>query len=126
MFESEFCKVEYIEKYNAVFCQWKKFCKLDDYRNPFEFGLNLINKKSATIWITDTTNGFENELEDTQWLLDNFIPKTMNSSCDTIIFIIKNSSPLKNEIDAQTKALSQYFTVKQVESLNKINFLKEM
>ncbi|MBN2722229.1 MAG: hypothetical protein JXQ77_05370 [Campylobacterales bacterium] len=121
MFETEFCKVEYLEKYSAVFCQWKKFCKSDDYRNPFEFGLKLIFDQNATAWITDTTNGFENEPEDTQWLLENFIPKTINSSCDTIIFIIKNNSPLKNEIDEQTKALSQYFNVKRIESLDEIS-----
>jgi len=120
MFESECCKIEYLEKYNAVFCQWKKFCKSDDYRNPLEFGLKLIKEKNATVWITDTTNGFESELKDTQWLLKNFVPKTINSSCDTIIFIIKNNSLLKNEIDEQTKALSQYFKVKQIESLDKI------
>ena len=122
MFESEFCKIEYLEKYNAVFCQWKKFCKSDDYKNPLEFGLKLIQDKNATEWITDTTNGFESEPEDTKWLLENFIPKTIDSSCDTIIFIIKNNSPLKKEIDEQTKALSQYFKVKQTESLDKINF----
>jgi len=118
MFESEFCKIEYLEKYNAVFCQWKKFCKADDYRNPFEFGLNLIKDKNATVWITDTTNGFVNEPEDTKWLLKNFIPKAIKSSCDTIIFVIQNNSPLKNEIDEQTKELSQFFNVKQVENLD--------
>ena len=122
MFESEFCKIEYLKKYNAVFCQWKKFCESDDYRKPFEFGLKLIQDKNATVWITDTTNGFENKPEDTQWLLENFIPKTMDSSCDTIIFIIKDNSSLKNEIDKQAKALSQYFNVKQIESLDTINF----
>ncbi|WOE68851.1 transglutaminase family protein [Hydrogenimonas thermophila] len=122
MFESKFCKVEYLEKYNAVFCHWKKFCKADDYRIPFEFGLKLIKNKNATAWITDTTNGFENEPEDRKWLLDNFIPKTIDSSCSTIIFIIKNNSPLKNEIDEQTKALSQFFSVKQVENLDILYF----
>ena len=118
MLETEFCKVQYLEKYNAVFFQWKKFCTSDDYRTPFEFGLNLINEKNATTWITDTTNGFENEQEDTQWLLENFIPKTIKSSCDTIVFIIKENSPLKNEIDAQSKALSEYFNVQQVQSMD--------
>lgn len=118
MFESEFCKIEYLKKYNAVFCQWKKFCKADDYRTPFEFGLKLIEEKNATVWITDTKNGFENEPEDTKWLLEDFIPKAVKSSCETIIFIIQNNSPLKNEIDEQIKALSLYFDVKQVESLD--------
>jgi len=117
MFETEFCKIEYLEKYNAVFCQWKNFCTSDDYRDPFEFGLQLIKDKNASVWITDTRDGFENEPEDTQWLLENFIPKTIDSSCDTIVFIIQNNSPLKNEIDEQTKALSQYFYTRQIENI---------
>jgi len=88
MYETKFCKVEYLQKHNAIFCQWKQFCKGDDYRNPFEHGLKLINEKHATTWITDTTNGFENESEDTVWLLESFMPQVIESSCDTIVFII--------------------------------------
>jgi hypothetical protein len=117
MFDSEFCKIEYLENDNAVFCQWKKFCQFEDYRIPLEFGLKLINEKGATIWITDTTNGFENESEDTQWLLENFIPKTIDSTCNTIIFIIPKDSPLKHEIEVQSQALSQYFNVKEINKL---------
>ena len=117
MYKTKFCKVEYLQKHNAIFCQWKQFCKAKDYRSPFEYGLKLINEKNATVWITDTTNGFENESEDTVWLLENFIPKTIESSCDTIVFIIKKDSPLKDEIDGQTNALSEYFSVRQIEKL---------
>jgi len=117
VYETKFCKVKYLQKYNAIFCQWEQFCKGDDYRNPFEYGLKLINEKNATVWITDTTNGFENESEDTTWLLESFMPKIIESSCDTIVFIIKENSPLKDEIDGQTKLLSQYFTVRQIEKL---------
>ncbi len=117
MFETEFCKIQYLESHNAVFCQWQKFCNSDDYRSPLKFELKLINEKNATMWITDTTNGFENEPEDTLWLLENFIPKTINSSCETIVFIIQDDSPLKEEIEQQAKALSQYFKVKQLNSL---------
>jgi hypothetical protein len=117
MYETKFCKVTYLQKYNAVFCQWKQFCKADDYRNPFEYGLKLIHEKNATVWITDTTNGFENESEDTVWLLESFMPKIIESSCDSIVFIIKKDSPLKDEIDGQTKALSEYFNVRQIEKL---------
>ena len=77
--------------------------------------MKLIHEKNATVWITDTTNGFENEREDTEWLLENFIPKAIDSSCNTIVFIIKKDSSLHVEINEQTKALSQYFNVKQIE-----------
>jgi len=120
IFETEFCKIEYMQKYNGIFCKWKKFSKFDDYRKPLEFGLHLIKLTNATTWITDTTNGFQSTLQDTQWLLENFIPKTINSTCKTIIFIIKNDSPIKNEINKQTEALSHHFTVKQVQNLNEV------
>jgi len=124
MFKSEFCEIKYLAQHNAVYCQWKAYCQYEDYRKPLEFGLDLINKNSANIWITDTTNGFESHKEDTKWLLENFIPNTINSSCDTLIFIIKNNSPLKNEIDEQSKALSQYFDVREVANLNNL-YLEE-
>lgn len=117
MYKTKFCKVNYLENQNAILCEWLQFCKGNDYRKPLEFGLRLLLETNATTWITDTTNGFENESEDTEWLLENFMPKVIESSCDTIVFIIKKDSPLKDEIDTQTKALSQYFSVKQIEKL---------
>jgi hypothetical protein len=121
LFSSEFCNVEYLENHNAIFCQWKKFCTLDNYRKPFEIGLELIREKSVTTWVTDTTNGFENELEDTEWLLGNFLPKIVETSCNQIVFVIQKESPLKHEIDEQTKVLSQYFNVQQIEKIEDLN-----
>ncbi|UFH58270.1 hypothetical protein [Sulfurovum mangrovi] len=120
MFETEFCKIEYLENHNAVFCQWKKFCSFENYRLPLESGLELINEKEATLWITDTTNGFESVPEDTQWLIETFMPKVIGSSCKTITFIIKEDSPLKEEIEQQEKALSKFFNVQKVDRLNGI------
>lgn len=117
MFDTKFCKISYLERYDAVFCEWKKFCEKKDYREPLEFGLELINKKNATTWITDTTNGFESNPEDTAWLLEKFIPKTIDSSCKKIVFLIEDDSPLKAEIDAQAEALSKYFEVECCVSL---------
>jgi hypothetical protein len=79
MFETQSCKITYLKEHNAVYCQWKKYCEYENYRQPLEYGLNLINENNATIWITDTTNGFESNTDNTKWLLDSFIPKTINS-----------------------------------------------
>jgi len=121
MYKSDFCKIDFLEKYNAIYCQWKNYCKFDEYRKPLEYGLKLINEKKATVWITDTSNGFESTDEDTSWLIDEFIPKTINSTCDTIVFIIKNNSPLKDEINNQAKALAQYFRVIQIDNIELLN-----
>ena len=120
MFETEYCKVEYLKNQNAVFCQWKKFCNAENYRAPFEYGLKLINEHNASIWITDTTHGFENEAADTQWLFQTFIPKVIDSSCDTIVFIIQEDSPLKEEIEQHEAGLSDYFKVQKVSSLEAV------
>lgn len=121
MFKSQFCEVSYIQNINAVLCNWKKSCSNDDYRNPLKYGLELINEKNATTWITDTTNGFESTDEDTQWMATEFSPKAINSSCKTIVFIIKNDSPLKKEIELHSSLLKQFFEVKLVESLKDAN-----
>jgi hypothetical protein len=121
VFETEYCKVEYLKKQNAVYCRWKKRCNSQNYRAPFEFGLKLINEHHASMWITDTTNGFENEPDDTRWLFDAFIPKVIASSCESIAFIIQEDSPLEEEIEQQEAGLSQYFKVQKVNSLEEVH-----
>ncbi len=79
-----------------------------------------MNKYKAKIWITDTTNGFENIEEDSKWLVEKFIPQTIDSSCESIFFIMREDSSLKDEIYTQKEALSQYFDVKIVEDLVKL------
>ena len=117
MYNTQYCKVEYLKDKNAIFCKWKEFCKNDDYRNPFRYALKEINKNNITTWITDTTNGFENEEADTKWLLEEFMPKMIESSIEKIVFIIKNDSPLMDEIKGQEKPLGEFFEIELVESL---------
>ena len=116
-YRSCYCEVGLVKDYHAILCKWKQFCKGDDYRDPFRYGAELIEKHQPKIWITDTTNGFENEEADTKWLLEEFIPLMITSSIEKIIFIIANNSPLMDEIKGQEAALSQFFEVELVESL---------
>jgi len=111
MYDTKYCKVEYQKDKNAILCQWREFCKGDDYRNPFRYGAKLIEKYQPTTWITDTTNGFENKEADTKWLLEEFIPKMIESSVKKIIFIIQDDSPLMGEILRQKEALGEFFEV---------------
>ena len=41
MYNTPYCKVEYLKNKNAIFCEWKQFCKGDDYRNAFRYGAEL-------------------------------------------------------------------------------------
>jgi len=117
MYNTTQCKVAYVRERNAIFCEWKEFCRGDDYRNPLRYGAELIAKHQPKIWITDTTNGFESDEADTKWLLEEFMPKMIESSIEKIIFIIKDNSPLMDEIRGQQKPLGEFFEVELVESL---------
>ena len=126
MYKSKYCEVNYIDAKDAILCKWLQKCSAEEYRKPLEYGLELLKMTNATTWITDTTNGFESDAEDTEWLLEEFIPQTIASECKRVVFIIAQDSPLKEEIDEQSKALSEYFEVLQVESLEEIeNYKKE-
>jgi hypothetical protein len=117
MYETQYFKVNYLENENAILCEPKQFAKGNDYRSPFRYGAELIEKYKPTTWITDTTHGFKNEEADTVWLLEEFIPKLIESSIEKIIFIIKNDSPLMDEILGQKKTLDLFFEVELVESI---------
>ena len=117
MYKTEFCEVKYLKKFNSVFCSWKKFCKGDDYKNPLLYGLNILNDEKCETWITDTTNGFENENDESEWLINNFIPQTIDSSCKLIVFILQRNSHLKEEIKGQAEALKKFFEVEICENL---------
>lgn len=112
MYNTKYCKVQQLKEKNAIFFEWKEFCRGDDYRDPFMYAMKKIKKYHITTWITDTTNGFENEEADTIWLLKEFVPVMVNSSIEKIIFIIAPNSPLMEEIKAQEQALKDIFEVK--------------
>lgn len=117
MYNSQYCHLEHLEGKNTILCQWKEFCIGEDYRNPFKFAMNEIEKLQISTWITDTTHGFKSIEADTEWLLEEFVPNMINSSIEKIVFIISDDSPLMEEIKEQEVALSKYFKVELVESL---------
>lgn len=118
MYNTKFCKIIHLIEKNSILCEWKQFCKGDDYRNPFRYALELIKENDIATWVTDTTNGFENEEADTRWLLEEFMPQMIESSISKIIFIIANDSPLLEELRRQEVALREFFEVVLLEHLD--------
>ncbi len=111
IYNTQYCQLQHLKAQNAILCQWKQFCKGNDYRNPLIFATQEIEKHQITTWITDTTNGFESEEADTKWLLEEFVPSMINSSIKKVMFLIANDSPLMDEIKEQKIALSKFFEV---------------
>ena len=121
MYTSEFCDVGYCKELDAVLCTWKQFCRGDDYRDPLRHGLELLQNTDCKNWITDTENGFESTPEDTQWLLECFIPETLSTNCKNLFFLIAPDSPLRGEIRAQAEALKELFNVTLLDNLDALH-----
>ena len=117
MYNTPYCQLQHLKEKNAILCQWKQFCKGDDYRDPLKYAVKAIEKHQISTWITDTTHGFESTETDTKWLLEEFVPSMINSSIEKVVFIIADDSPLMGEIKGQEVALSAYFEVALVESI---------
>ena len=64
--ESECCDVYYIEHKNVVLVRWKKYCELEEYRNPLECALNIIKDHPGCDYVADTRDGFEDNPVDTK------------------------------------------------------------
>jgi len=115
MYNTPYYTLQHLKEKNAILLEWKQFCKGKDYQEPFRYGLELIKKHNITTWITDTTNGFENEEADTMWLLKEIMPKFIDSSLGKIVFVISDDSPLMGEILGQKEALEKYFEVELID-----------
>ena len=115
MYNTKFCKVEYLNESNAILLQWKQFCKSDDYRDPFRYALKIIKEYNISTWVTDTINGFENEEADTKWLLEEYMPQLIDSPVKKVVFVIKDDSLLMDEIMGQVEVLREFFEVELVE-----------
>lgn len=53
VFESAFCRVEYREEDGAVLVAWKQFCRLEDYRRPTSFALELLRAHPGSVFIIE-------------------------------------------------------------------------
>jgi len=120
MYNTPYCKVSHLKAQNTILCEWKQFCKGNEYRKPLLYTKDEIAKYNITTWITDTTHGFESDESDTKWLLEELIPMMIESNIEKIIFIIEKESSLMEEIQGQEVALSKFFEVRLIESLDDI------
>lgn len=124
-FDSEFCHVIYMESDNVVFLSWKKFARIDDYREPALFALNLLKQYPQSNFVVDARNGFEDDEEDVNWGFSELLPNMAKTNCRYVVFIMQKASDIEDEMDMWTKEFSKYFVVYKVESyeqaIHKIN-----
>lgn len=119
VFESEYCRVEYLEKYNIVFLEWKKFCSGKNYREPVMFALNLLRGHKNSNFIFDARNGFEDDKEDVKWGFEFFIPEMAKTDCKRVSFIMNKVSGIEDEMNMWEKEFRKYFEVNKFDDKKK-------
>ena len=120
MFESEFARIEYIPRDNAVFHIWKKEAHFDDYRKPVTASLELLRKHPGSLFIVDARNGFEDVPEDVEWGFQYFLPELQKTGCRIWGFILPEVSEIEDEIDLWTAEIEKNFTVIRAVSYDEV------
>ena len=115
-FDSEFCNVRYMKDDNVVFLTWKKFARIDDYRQPTAFALELLGRYSRSSFVVDARNGFEDDPADVEWGFSWLLPHMAEAGCRTVAFILREVSDIEGEMDMWTKEFARYFAVVRAES----------
>jgi quinol monooxygenase YgiN len=115
-YDSEHCNVRYIENDNVVFLTWKKFARLDDYRNPTLFALDLLKQYPHSNFVVDATNGFEDDIEDVKWGFSYLLPNMAKTDCKYVVFIMQQADAIQDEMDMWTKEFGKYFAVVKANS----------
>lgn len=111
MFDNEFCKVEFLSDYNAVYLAWKKFACGSDYRKPTLYALDIMKQNDNCTFIIDARNGFEDDKADVEWGFTELLPAMGKTTCTTCIMIMNKVSGIEDEMDMWTAEFSKYFKV---------------
>lgn len=115
-YNSEFCNVRYMEDQNVVFLTWKKYARLNDYRQPNLFALNLLKQNPRSNFVVDARNGFEDDKEDVEWGFSELLPHMSKTGCEYVVFIMQGTENIDGEMDMWTKEFGKYFAVIKVNS----------
>jgi hypothetical protein len=112
-FDSEFCRVKYMEEEQVVLLTWKQYCCSEDYRRPALFALDLLNKFNSQVFIIDARNGFEDAKEDVEWGFLILLPAMAKTACKNVVFIMNTVNEIEEEMDMWTNECLKYFKVKK-------------
>lgn len=118
-FESEYCKVDYIEDYNTVIIKWIKYCELENYRAPTGFALKLLQNYKHSNLIIDARNGFEDNEKDVEWAFEYLLPEMSRTTCKVVIFIMNQSNDIEDEMNMWEIEFKKYFKVIKTDNLDK-------
>ena len=120
MFDSNYARIEYIEKDNVVLHTWKKEAHYEFYRAAVMASLHLLQTHKGSYFIVDARNGFEDVEQDVKWGFDYFLPELKKTGCKIWGFILPEISDIEGEIDLRTTEIEKNFQVIRATSYDEI------
>lgn len=114
--ESDFCRVEYREEDGAVFLTWKQFCRLEDYRRPARFALELLQEHPGSFFVIDARNGFEDDPADVEWGFSFLLPEMARAGCRGVAFVLCEAGEIEEEMNMWEREFLRYFPVEKAGS----------
>ena len=78
--------------------------------------LSGLQEYRQSNFVVDARNGFEDEKEDVEWGFNTLLPAMSKTTCETVVFIMKQISNIEEEMDMWTKEFMNYFRVIKVDS----------
>lgn len=97
----------------------EKFCRLEDYRRPVHFELELLQEHPGCFLVIAARNGFEDDPADVEWGFSFLLPEMAEASCQGVAFLMAEVSAIeeeKEEMDFWMRECSRYFPVKKASS----------
>lgn len=117
-FESEYAEVTYIEEDGIVLLCWKKEARLENYREPTLFALELLRKHEGSNFVVDARNGFEDDKHDVNWGFTVLLPAMAKTTCRFVCFIMNKINDIAEEMDMWTVEFGKYFAVTRAADYN--------
>jgi hypothetical protein len=113
VFDSEFLKITYDEKLNAILEEWKLYfgpkVELDTFRKPLLALIDIFKEKKLSKWLSDNTEQTRLNEQDQFWLEDEFYPAIVSAGLNHVALVnaknILGTSIAKNCLSNLSKDL---------------------
>ena len=73
----------------------EKFCRLEDYRRPAHFELELLQEHPGCFLVIAARNGFEDDPADVEWGFSFLLPELAEASCQGVAFLMAEVSAIE-------------------------------
>ncbi len=75
----------------------EKFCRLEDYRRPAHFELELLQEHPGCFLVIAARNGFEDDPADVEWGFSFLLPEMAEASCQGVAFLMAEVSAIEEK-----------------------------